>query len=432
MSAVDVVWSRLPLFCLFAGGYLVYRLVAVHGLTKHLAPRLFGGAHNSPFGPKGRPALGRTIWGLLLAPALLSFFLPNAVSVLALLPLAKSLRSADYPADSGKPPISHDPQASDPQPSGEATLAALCLIWGANIGGMGSLIGSPANLLLLAALDLFQMPQAHLITFGNWFAWSLPLVGIFLVAAWACARFVAAPLCGVRALVPPGMLPDTPLTGLQRRAFVLIAVFFMYWLLDSLAVALHLFPSSFVRAGAAAGFGTVFAVRCFLPGSNGGPLLQPADCISGLPVRGLLFLAVVLLLMAGVHFSGIANEMARTLQARAIVMPHFFLILTLSVSVMFLTEAFSNTVVATAFFAVALGMGASFPGGPLPLMMAVSCASTCAFMTPIATPANALAFGEMRGARLPVMLGAGFLLNILAALGISLWLPWAVPFVYGG
>ena len=170
---------------------------------------------------------------------------------------------------------------------------------------------------------------------------------------------------------------------------------------------------------------------CFVSFS-GFHLLRPRDCISGLPVRGLFFLAVVLALMAVVQISGLADATARTLQARAVGLPPYVLILALCLCAMFLTEAFSNTIVATAFFGLAAALGATFPGGPLPLMLAVSCASTCAFMTPIATPANALAFGEMRGARLPVLLVSGLLLNILAAAAISIWLPLVVPLVYGG
>ncbi|MFW5489150.1 MAG: SLC13 family permease [Desulfovibrio sp.] len=425
---LQMLRGRLPLVCLFAGGYLVYRLVAVHDLTGRVVPHLFGKAGTA--GSTRNAGLGRVLWGLLLAPALLSFFLPNAISVLALLPLARSLREGT--------PESDAPGQSTVQSRNAATLACLCIIWGANIGGMGSLIGSPANLLLLAALDVFQMPQAGQITFGNWFAWSLPLTATLLVLAWICARYVAVPLCRIRALVVPAADVSDASEGLaspaQRRAFALIAAFFLYWLLDSLVMALHLplyLAAPSLRALAAFVFTCVFVALCFRTYS-GFRLLRPADCVTGLPLRGLAFLALVLGIMAVVQFSGLAKETARTLEVRAVGMAPLLLILSMSLGVMFLTEVFSNTVVATAFFGIAATLGHAFPGGPLPLMVAVSCASTCAFMTPVATPANALAFGEMRGARLPILLLAGLLLNILSALTMSLWLPLAVPFVYGG
>ncbi len=419
-----MLYARLPLVCLFAGGYLVYRLVAVHDLTGHIVPRLFGRAA----GKRDRP--GRTLWVLLLAPALLSLFLPNAISVLALLPLARSVRDGGAISPASSESAASAFSLSPPQSRNAATLACLCIIWGANIGGMGSLIGSPANLLLLAALDVFQLPQSDRITFGNWFVWSLPLVAMLLCIAWLCARYVAVPLCSVKNIGSLASLRRPSCSPAQRRAFAAVGAFLVFWCLDSLAVALHFLPS-LARVAVSVGFTAGFVGLCFVSFS-GFRLLRPRDCISGLPVRGLFFLAVVLALMAVVQISGLADATARTLQARAVGLPPYVLILALCLCVMFLTEAFSNTIVATAFFGLAAALGATFPGGPLPLMLAVSCASTCAFMTPIATPANALAFGEMRGARLPVLLVSGLLLNILAAVAISIWLPLVVPLVYGG
>jgi sodium-dependent dicarboxylate transporter 2/3/5 len=64
-------------------------------------------------------------------------------------------------------------------------------------------------------------------------------------------------------------------------------------------------------------------------------------------------------------------------------------------------------------------------------MIAVSVASTCAFMTPVATPSNALAFGEMPGARLRAMLVLGAFLNVAGAVIMSAWLGFILPLVYG-
>jgi sodium-dependent dicarboxylate transporter 2/3/5 len=51
-------------------------------------------------------------------------------------------------------------------------------------------------------------------------------------------------------------------------------------------------------------------------------------------------------------------------------------------------------------------------------------------MTPIATPCNALAFGEMKKTSLGKMLALGLPLNIVGALLITLWLQFIIPFVY--
>jgi sodium-dependent dicarboxylate transporter 2/3/5 len=51
-------------------------------------------------------------------------------------------------------------------------------------------------------------------------------------------------------------------------------------------------------------------------------------------------------------------------------------------------------------------------------------------MTPIATPTNALAYGEMRGASLRTMLGLGFVLNVAAGALLAGWLGWILPLIY--
>jgi len=52
-------------------------------------------------------------------------------------------------------------------------------------------------------------------------------------------------------------------------------------------------------------------------------------------------------------------------------------------------------------------------------------------MTPVATPTNALAYGEMKGASLRRMLGLGMVLNVVGACILTGWLGWVLPLVYG-
>ncbi|MEF2230445.1 MAG: SLC13 family permease, partial [Pseudodesulfovibrio sp.] len=100
-------------------------------------------------------------------------------------------------------------------------------------------------------------------------------------------------------------------------------------------------------------------------------------------------------------------------------------------AVIFLTEVLSNTAVVAAFFAIAVAAARVHGMDPLYLMIGVGLASTCAFMTPIATPTNALAFGEMRGVSLARMLLLGLVLNLAGALILTFWLGWVLPHIYG-
>ena len=109
--------------------------------------------------------------------------------------------------------------------------------------------------------------------------------------------------------------------------------------------------------------------------------------------------------------------------------PRLLFFLTI-LAVIFLTEMLSNTAVVAAFFTIAYYAAMGHDMNPMYLMMGVGVASTCAFMTPIATPTNALAFGEMKGASLARMLGLGFVLNVAGAVLLTGWLSWVLPLVY--
>jgi sodium-dependent dicarboxylate transporter 2/3/5 len=56
---------------------------------------------------------------------------------------------------------------------------------------------------------------------------------------------------------------------------------------------------------------------------------------------------------------------------------------------------------------------------PLILLLAITVSASGAFMTPIATSVNALSFGALEGVSIKMMIRKGILLNIVAALYLS-------------
>jgi sodium-dependent dicarboxylate transporter 2/3/5 len=93
---------------------------------------------------------------------------------------------------------------------------------------------------------------------------------------------------------------------------------------------------------------------------------------------------------------------------------------------------FSNTVVQVALFLVLLPLaaGAGFPLAQALLVVTLSC--TCAFMSPIATPVNALAFGGVPGVSLWRFMAIGVVMNVLAASLITYYVLTFVDLGTGG
>jgi sodium-dependent dicarboxylate transporter 2/3/5 len=86
----------------------------------------------------------------------------------------------------------------------------------------------------------------------------------------------------------------------------------------------------------------------------------------------------------------------------------------------FFTEIVNNTAVVLIMFPLILPMTSTLPLSPLLALLAITIAASGAFMTPIATPVNAIAFAGFRGVSLKRMLMLGFVLNILSGLWITL------------
>lgn len=409
------LWMRLPLVLLFVGGYLVYRLLAVTRLTDVFARAAVRGSGGS---------VPRLLAVLMLTAAGFSLFIPNAITMLTLLPVLKRIDARC--------------RALDP-PLVLTTPLALAVIYGANIGGVGSLIGSPANLLLVGALDWLKVPGRESISFLSWFLWALPLAMGMLAAAWGllvgfgASRVVRAYRLDV-AVLTATVGGRGELSFQQRSAVKLFGLFLIFWTAE--AVAKILFPG-FVRTESvwALGFFAWFAFLCFFrTGASsrgaGAPLLTFRDVFGGLPLRGLALVAVIAAVLAGVHALGLDQWAAGVLAGiSGWAEGRLALYFTVTVCVILLTEGFSNTVVAAAFFPVAYSAATAAGLPPLGLMVAVSVASTCAFMTPVATPCNALAFGEMRGISLGRMMLLGVVLNFVCAAMIACWLPPALSFL---
>lgn len=150
-----------------------------------------------------------------------------------------------------------------------------------------------------------------------------------------------------------------------------------------------------------------------------------------LPFFGLLFMGVVLL---AVFFIVTLGDNPATGKLDGYVLTFFenfsvkfipsgdhvflFLLAVVMVSIFF-TEIVNNTAVVLIMFPLVLKMISTLPFNPLFALLAVTTAASGAFMTPIATPVNAISFAGFKGVSLKKMLVLGVVLNILCGLWIT-------------
>ena len=84
-------------------------------------------------------------------------------------------------------------------------------------------------------------------------------------------------------------------------------------------------------------------------------------------------------------------------------------------STIFATEIFNNTTVLLVLSPAILAVQSAFPSEQLLLLLLVTVAASGAFMSPVATPVNALAFGGLEKVSIKTVLKLGFFMNLIAA-----------------
>lgn len=438
--------TGLQTACLFVTGYLVSRLVLRADAHLVFVDWLVGWS-------RGRAS--RVVLGVMLAAFFLSTIVPNALTVLALIPVVTRLRSWARDAGGGDGDGGGDDGGGNDGNRGFGTLLAMALIYGANLGGVGSLLGSPANLYLLVNLSIFDIGGRESVHFLSWLLFGLPMATTLVLLGWAMLRLTERRAMATRLL---GWDRQRTARGpLYGPALRWAAIWGAGWVV-LLAVALLGGGGRATGAAAGAGAGAtwrllgrldvtavdlaalagsaVYALLLFVRpvdiGERRAPLLRLRDLWREVPIKGVLLGLGVLVLLVVVAKSGavkwLTGALPHLLPADAGLFP---VALVLVLVTIFATEFLNNTTVSTVLFPLAAALAGSVGVDPLLLMLGVSLASTCAFMTPVATPVNALAFGGIGGISLGKFVKNGLLMNLISAVWIAVWLTWLIPPILG-
>jgi sodium-dependent dicarboxylate transporter 2/3/5 len=308
-----------------------------------------------------------------------------------------------------------------------AVSLLLAIAYGASIGGLGTLIGTPPNALLAA-----YMKEAHGVTvgFGQWMLLGLPMVAALLPLAWLVLTRVAFPIGGGRITGAHQVIADEldalgPVSRPERRVAYVFAAVATLWIarpaINTLLPALSLSDPVIALLGAFVLFVTPANLRK-------GEFLLNWDWAKRLPWGVLILFGGGLSLASAISASGLAEWISEAMRSGA-GWPLFFIVLFVAGVVVFLTEITSNTATAAVFLPLAASFAISLEVSPFTLMVPVALAASCAFMMPVATPPNAIVFGS--GAiTVPQMARAGLLLNLAAIFLIILAAYALVPLVF--
>ena len=141
-----------PIIILFLGGFFLAMAATKYRLDQNLARILL-----KPFGGKVRTIT----LGLMVITAFFSMFMSNTATTVMMLSILSPVVASLGPESRAK------------------TGLVLCIPLAANIGGIGTPIGTPPN-----AIALKYLIGADVIGFGQWMAMAVPYVVVLLVFAW--------------------------------------------------------------------------------------------------------------------------------------------------------------------------------------------------------------------------------------------------------
>jgi sodium-dependent dicarboxylate transporter 2/3/5 len=385
-----------PLIFLFMGGFMIALAMQRWGLHKRLALKLL-----SVTGTGARSLVG----GFMLATALLSMWVSNTATTMMMLPIAVSVLALLH-AQSGE---GADGEA--PVLPGFNTALVLGVAYGANIGGLATLIGTPPNALLAA---FFDAEYGITIGFAEWMAVGLPLSAILLLLTWLLLTRVLHPLPntqidGAAALLDEARTGLGPVTYGERVVAVAFGSAAFLWVFQPLLA--EIVP--WLRLSDA-GIAMMVALSLIVIPSRE----KPGDGVlnwewaAKLPWGVLLLFGGGLSLAAAAGATGLSEWIGAGMSGWSGLSTVVLLLAVVTV-VVFLTEVTSNTATTATLLPVLAAAAIALGENPLLLCIPAALAASCAFMLPPATPPNAIVFGSGQ-VSIPQMARAGVYVNIVA------------------
>ncbi len=397
-----------PTIYLFLGGFVIALAIERSGLHRRVALLVF-----RVVGVSGRALVG----GFMLAAALLSMWISNTSTTLMLLPIVMSIvvvirETVD--------------DLKDVERRDFETAMLLGLAYGATLGGMTTLVGTPPNAFMSGFM---QSTYGVEIDVARWMLVGVPLAAVMLPLTWLVltrlvfkVNFKATD--AARQHVDELRRELGPVLAAEWRVAAVFAFLVIGWIarkpIASLTGAVELTDAGIAMTAAIAAF--------IIPSGSRPGTLMTWDDARRLPWGVLILFGGGLALAGGMSSSGLTLWIGQQLAPLGAI--HIaILIVAATALVIFLTELTSNLATTATFLPVMAALAVETGNDPLIFVIPVTLAASCAFMLPVATPPNAIVFSS-GSVSIPRMMRAGMVLNLAGAAILSVIALYLAPLVF--
>lgn len=368
------------LILLLLGGFILATALEKSGAHRRIAlgmVRAFGGSSSRSL-----------VFGFMAAAAVLSMWISNTATTLMLLPVALAVLEK-----------SEDPKL--------ATPLLLGIAYAASVGGMGTPIGTPPNVVFMG---VYEATTGQNIPFLTWMTWAVPIVLVFLPAI---GYYLT------RGLTFKGQV-ELPHVGQWQKAEVrVLAVFALtafFWITRKQPFGgwSELFDLAATNDAMVALLAVV--VMFLVPDGKGGKLLD-WETAERIPWGMLVLFGAGISIATAFTASGLSETIGALLSGLA-VLPLLPVMLLICLAVTFLTETTSNTATTTLLMPILAAGAIGAAIDPRLFMIPAAMSASCAFMLPVATAPNVIMFSTGYFS-IETMAREGFALNLVGAVIIS-------------
>lgn len=403
---------------LFIGGFLMAIAMEKHNLHRRIALKilLFTGT-----------SFAKILFGFMSATAFLSMWMSNTATAMMMVPVALSIitKSTDYFS------------VSDAKRYSTGLLFGIA--YGASIGGIATLLGTPPNL-SFSRIFAIMFPQAPEISFGEWFIFAFPISVVMFIFAWILLYTMYKPKkCaqGNEEVLKVEYKKLDTISINEKMVFILFVVLAFLWITRT-GISLENFKipgwsyllenPKFINDGTVAI--TIASLLFVIPAKGGefSRLLEKGD-IAKLPWHIVLLFGGGFALAQGFVDSGLAIWFGEQMEFIGSLHP-ILIIFLIALLMSFLTELTSNTATTEMLLPILAGVAIKIEINPLLLMLPATLAASLAFMLPVATPPNAVVFGTNK-LQISDMVRTGIILNLLGVLVVTLGVYYFAIYVFG-